>query len=203
MDPLSSRLFFASSGSAPLEPVVPQHVAVIDAEYEPSGPSTVTGLGTYTGVISTPDQRDQSAFRFGGFTGSKFFELQLVSGSNSGFSGICDGTHWDAGPAFGSFSGERAAQYHEYDFSFGERTGTTLISGQGAVPSGPRILGYIWNESSGRIAFYQDGVLKMILENTALIGQTKYVIAQLWFVTNTSYRILTTPSAYAGFYQLP
>lgn len=202
MDPLSSRLFFASSASAP-PPVVPQHIAVIDAEYEPSGSSTVTGLGTYTGVINTPNQTDESAFRFNGFTGSKFFELQLVSGSYNGFTGICDATHWNAGPAFNGTNGERAAQYHTANFSFGESTGTTRISGSGSWPTTSSILGYIWNESSGRIAFYQDGTLKMILENTALIGQTKYVFAQLWFDTATSYRILTTPSPYAGYYQLP
>ena len=181
--------------------------STIDAVYLSAG-----GTGTYFGETSGTTL---SAYRHGGFTGSKIFEWRIGSGFSSpnsdgwtsglGFAGICDATHWNAGPGYGTSSGERAAFYFGTDFSYGDSTGTSISNYNASYNAWNvnDIFGVAYNDSNGKLNVYKNGNLSATFTNSGFIGQTLYPIVQEWVGDFLSSTMLTVPSTYAYSYTLP
>lgn len=196
MDRLSGILFFSGAAS---NPTITQHSAVIDAI-----DGAATGSGTYEGSTGTVSQ---DAYRFGGFSGSCYFELVVGSGgwpNSCGFAGILDSAHWNANPNYGGSTGERMMLYIGTQISYGSNTGTTLVSNTGytsTFASGDTA-GFVYNESNGKMCVYKNGTAGPIFQNSGFIGITKYPCVSYW-TANMIGTMRTTPSAYAGSYVLP
>ena len=86
-------------------------------------------------------------------------------------------------------------------FSYGEGTGTSQSGAPFTFVNGD-VCGCVWNETSGKLAYYKNGTLGPVFTNTGFIGQTKYPCISYWTGALTG-TIRTTPSAYAGNYVLP
>lgn len=193
MDPNSRILMMGAGG--PVAPTLTQHFALVDATYNGG-----SGTGTYQGNTGTTSQ---GAARWGGFTGSRYFEWTVnTSWSDSGgMVGILDSAHWNSGPSYTSSTGERAMMYLGNSFSYGDNTGT-VQSGAGITFSNGDTCGCVWNETTGKLAFYKNGTLGPVFTNTGFIGVTKFPCIAYW----TSVMIgtmRTTPSTYASSYALP
>lgn len=174
-----------------------QHSAVIDAVYL-SG----SGTGTYSGATGTTSQ---GSYRHGGFTGSCYFEFDVGPGNwaaSTGFVGILDAAHWNAGPNYGGSTGERAMHYLGQSFAYGSNTGTIIANGSSETWVAGGVAGFVYNESNGKLQVYKNGVAGSIYTNTAFIGITKYPCVSYWTAELKS-TMRTTPSAYASSYVLP
>jgi hypothetical protein len=198
MDPLSQMLM-ATAGTLPGPPpaTLTQHVATVDA-VQGSG---AFGTGNYQG--GTGSSTSQAGVRWGGFTGSKYFEWNVDNswGNSTGMVGILNATHWNGGLSYGGSTGERAMMYLGNSFSYGEGTGTSQSGSPFTFTSGD-ICGCVWNEATGKLAFYKNGALGPVFTNTGFIGGTIYPALSYWTGALTG-TLRSTPSAYAGSYVLP
>ena len=194
MDPTTKLLFFASP--KPSIPMV-QFSSTIDAVN-----GSATGLGSYYGSTGTTSQ---STYRHGSFTGSCFFEWTVGSSNwanNSGFAGIMDLTHWNATPNYNSSTGKRMMMYFGNNYSYGETTGTTLLYGNGITFTAGDVCGCVYNNTTGKLAYYKNGVLGPVFQNTGFIGIAKYPAVSQW-TSNLSSIMETTPSSYVSSYVYP
>lgn len=197
MDPGTRKLFFSAANIV----ASTQHAAVIDAVF-----SGATEIGSFSGATGLLGIGVQASFRHGGFIDSCFFEWGVTStwGANTGFVGILDAAHWNAGPSFSSSIGERAMMYFGQDGSFGGATGTVREYGDELTFDSGDVCGCVYNDSNGRFAVYKNGILGPVYTNTAFVGITKYpCVSYFAGASSLTATMRTTPSTYAGNYLLP
>lgn len=172
-----------------------QHIATIDAVY-----NGATGTSSYTGSTGTSSQ---AAYRHGGFSATRYFEWTVNSpgiAGSTGFLGICDAAHWNAGPSFSGSTGERAAYYVGTDFAFGNGTGTTSKFQSLATFNTGDTIGVVFNASNGAVNFYKNGTFFCKLTNSGLAGQTVYPFVSYWYGSNSLSTTLRTTSAGYTYY---
>lgn len=189
-------MLIMAAGPAPAPtPPLTQHFATVDAVA-----GSASGVGSYQGNTGTASQGGP---RWGGFTGSKYFEWDINNswGGNAGFVGILDLSHWSGGLNYNGSTGERAMMYLGNSFAFGENTGTSQSGTPFTFTTGD-VCGCVWNESSGKLAIYKNGTLGPVFTNSGFVGQTKYPCISYWTGALIG-TIRTSPSAYAASYVLP
>lgn len=189
------------SGGAPPAPTPTFFSSTIDATT-----GSASGSGTRTGSTGLTSQ---STYRHSGFSSSvsAAWEWQINSGFTnlSGFVGLMDITHWNAGPSFNGSSGERMMWYVGQSISGGESTGTLIVqtsgSGAGTTFATNDILGLTYNRANGKLAYYKNGSLFLVQQNTATTSLTLYPSVSYW-TADMGTTMRTAQSAYFSSYAL-
>lgn len=198
---LNSRLLMLGSGGTPSATLPTHFYSTIDAVN-----GSATGIGSYTGSTGTISQ---STYRHGSFSSSvsAAWEWQIDFGfsDSCGFIGLMDLTHWNAGPSYSSTSGERMMWYVGNSFSGGEATGTSIVqtNGTGAETTFATndILGLTYNRANGKLAYYKNGSLFLVQQNTATTSLALYPSVSYW-TSSMGTTMRTAQSAYFSNYAL-
>lgn len=171
-----------------------------------SGAGTV---GSRSGFTNGDGTGGQNGFRYDAPEPFQnyFVELKATSNWNNTFNfvGVCDDTHWSV-LNWTQNQGARMMWYVRYNFSFGEQTGSSIVTsdayGNGVVTND--IVGIVVNQQQGAVNFYVNGVYVSTIRNSRAAGKKLYVALSDWFSRiPVSCEMLTSPSSYASSYFFP